>query len=81
MEGDFKLSLDSFYKKERDLTGIENPAVIEEELEVSGETEKTKAEVATTAEVKSLKQRNLYLLYLSIFIFVVDGRDCGERRI
>ena len=54
MDGDFKLSLDSFYKKERDLTGIENPAVIEEELEVSGETEKKEAEIATTAEVKSL---------------------------
>ena len=54
MEGDFKLSFDSFYKKERDLTGIENPAVIEEELEVSGETEKKEAEIATTAEVKSL---------------------------
>ena len=50
MKGDLKLSLDSFYKKERDLAGIENPVVIDEELEVSKETVKTEEECEVTGK-------------------------------
>ena len=52
MKGDLKLSLDSFSKKKRDLAGIDNPVVNEEDIEVSGETVKTEAKVATTVEVQ-----------------------------
>ena len=50
MKGDLKLSLDSFSKKKKDLAGIDNPVVNEENLE-TGETVKTEAKVATTVEV------------------------------
>ena len=43
MKGDLKLSLDIFSKKKRDLTGIDNPMVVEEESGVTGETRKTEA--------------------------------------
>ena len=52
MKGDLKLSLDSFSKKKKDLAGIDNPVVNEEDLE-TGETVKTEAKVATTVEVQS----------------------------
>ena len=39
MEGDLKLSLDIFFKKKKDLSGIDNPMGIEEESEVSVKTE------------------------------------------
>ena len=57
MKGDLKLSLDIFYKKKKDLTGIDNPMVIEEESGVSGS--KTEANV-DSVEV-SLSHRERYL--------------------
>ena len=48
MTGDFKLSLDIFSKKKKEVSGIDNPnMVIEEESGVSGETGKTSASVDT----------------------------------
>ena len=76
MTGDFKLSLDIFNKKKREVSGIDNPnMVIEEGQGVSEETGKTEGPV-NTLEV-SLCTDTLY--FIPNCLSLADAGDSGER--